>query len=220
MRVVIAEDETLLREGLQVLAIRAGFDVVASVGDANALVAAARELKPDLIVSDIRMPPTNSDDGLRALQAILADRPETGVVVLSQHVNREYALELVDAARAGVGYLLKHRIAHVEEFVAALRRVGEGESVIDSELVAAMLRTGRARNRLSQLTERQDEVLGLMAEGHSNGAIASRLHVTEKAVVRHVSHIYGTLDLDATPDSHRRVQAVLEYLTGADATSA
>lgn len=216
-RVVIAEDEVLLREGLQLLATRAGYEVMASVGDAEALIVAAREHRPDLIVTDIRMPPTNTDDGLKALREILTERPETGVVVLSQHVNREYALELVDMAGSGVGYLLKHRIADSGEFLSALRRVGEGETVIDSELVTAMLRTGHARHRLTRLTERQGEVLGLMAEGYSNTAIGSRLHITEKAVIRHVSHVYDALGLNAGPESHRRVQAVLRYLADVEA---
>jgi DNA-binding NarL/FixJ family response regulator len=212
MRVVIAEDEVLLREGLHALTSRAGHEVMAAVGDAESLVTAAREHHPDLILTDIRMPPTHTDDGLKALHVILNDRPQTAVVVLSQHVNREYALELVGAASAGVGYLLKHRIADFEEFLSALDRVSRGETVIDPQLVTAMLHSSGRRDPLALLTDRQSEVLGLMAEGFSNAAIASRLHVTDKAVVRHVSNVYDALGLDAGPDSHRRVQAVLEYL--------
>lgn len=213
MKVVIAEDEVLLREGLQLLAIRAGYQVAAAVGDADSLIAAAEEHHPSLVLTDIRMPPTNADDGLTALRVITAKRPETNVMVLSQHVNREYALELLGDARAGVGYLLKQRIAEYDDFLGALRRVSAGETVIDHELVTSMMDSGNARTRLKGLTERQQEVLGLMAEGRSNGAIASKLHISNKAVVRHVSHVYDALGLGAGPDSHRRVQAVLEYLT-------
>lgn len=212
MRVVIAEDEVLLREGLHALTARAGHQVLAAVGDAESLVAAAREHHPDLILTDIRMPPNHTDDGLKALHVILNQRPQTAVVVLSHHVNREYALELVGATSAGVGYLLKHRIADFEEFLSALDRVSRGETVIDPQLVTAMMHSGGSRTPLALLTDRQSEVLGLMAEGYSNAAIASRLHVTEKAVVRHVSNVYDALGLDAGPDSHRRVHAVLEYL--------
>ena len=213
MRVVIAEDEALLREGLQLLTTRAGYQVVATVGDAESLVAAAREHAATLVLTDIRMPPTNTDDGLTALRTIVKERADTNVMVLSQHVNREYALELLEEARAGVGYLLKHRIGDYEDFLSALNRVSDGETVIDPELVTAMMHTGNARTRLSQLTSRQSEVLSLMAEGHSNAAIAKTLHITNKAVVRHVSHVYDALGLGVGSESHRRVKAVIEYLT-------
>ncbi|TXK18553.1 DNA-binding response regulator [Homoserinibacter sp. GY 40078] len=211
-RVVIAEDETLLLEGLQLIVARAGFEVVAAVADADALIDATRANEVDLVITDIRMPPTKTDDGLRALRRVLADRPGTAAVVLSQHVAREYALELMGLADAGVGYLLKHRIADVDEFIAALERVVAGETVMDHDLVQSVMSSGRAVRRLEVLTERQHEVLALMAEGRSNVAIAELLHITEKAVVRHVSNLYDALDLAVAADSHRRVQAVIEFL--------
>lgn len=212
MRVVIGEDETLLREGLALVAARAGFEVAAAVGDAPALVEATVRNRPDLVVTDIRMPPDNTDDGLRAAKAILAADPGVAVLVLSQHVNREYALELAGSRAGGIGYLLKHRIAAVAEFVDAMRTVAAGGSVIDPELVASLIAARPQDDPVARLTERQREVLALMAAGRSNSSIAEDLVITEKAVVRHISHVYDELGLLQSPNEHRRVLAVLRYL--------
>lgn len=214
MRVVIGEDEALLREGLALLVERAGFEVAAVAADGDALLAAAREQRPDLLLTDVRMPPTQRDEGLRAALAIRAERPETAVLVLSQHAQRRVASELLAQRPDGVGYLLKQRISDVASFCEDLRRVSAGGTVLDPELVATLL--GRARpagDPFNELTERQREVLALMAEGRTNAAIAARLVVSEKAVVKHVSRIYETLGLRAGPDDHRRVLAVVRYLS-------
>ena len=214
MRVVIGEDEALLREGLALVLERAGFKVAALAADADALVAAADAHRPRLVVTDIRMPPTQSDDGLRAALAIRARLPETALLVLSQHAQRRYAVELLAERTAGVGYLLKQRVGEVDAFCADVRRVCDGGTVLDPDLVATLL--GRARpddDPLHRLTPRQREVLALMAAGRSNAAIAERLVITEKAVVKHVSRIYDQLDLLPGPDDHRRVLAVVRYLS-------
>ena len=214
MRVVIGEDEALLREGLALLVERAGFEVAAAAADGDALLAAAREHRPDMVLTDVRMPPTQRDEGLRAALTIRAERPETAVLVLSQHAQRRVASELLAQRPDGVGYLLKQRISDVASFCDDLRRVGAGGTVLDPELVATLLGRPRpAADPLNELTERQREVLALMAEGRTNAAIAARLVVTEKAVVKHVSRIYETLGLHAGPDDHRRVLAVVRYLS-------
>ncbi len=214
MRVVIGEDEALLREGLTHLLEHAGFDVVATAPDATELIRHATERQPDLVVTDIRMPPSHTDEGLVAALQIRRTRPETAVVVLSQHVQRRYAAELLAEFPSGVGYLLKQRIADVDTFCEDLERVCKGGTVLDPEVVALMLaRAQRSDDALGRLTERQHEVLTLMAQGRSNAAIAQRLTITEKAVVQHTSHIYDILGLAPGADDHRRVLAVLRYLS-------
>ncbi|MCO6010248.1 response regulator transcription factor [Actinoallomurus purpureus] len=210
-RVVLAEDGVLLREGLAGLLGRFGFDVVAGVGDADALVAAVTEHRPDLVVTDIRMPPGFTDEGLRAAVELRRVHPGLAVVALSQYVELSYASELLDSADGrGVGYLLKDRVVDVEEFVDALRRVADGGTVVDPQVVRQLLR--RQRDPLSRLSPREREVLGLIAEGHSNTAIARILVISEATVGKHVGSILTKLDLPPTEDTHRRVLAVLAYL--------
>ncbi len=217
MRVVIGEDEVLLREGLVLLLQRAGFEVVAAVGDAVGLRRAALEHRPDVVVTDIRMPPDRTDDGVRAAVAIMTRLPGTGVLLLSQHLSRQYALDLLDTGTsggAGVGYLLKQRVADARRFAADVRRVADGGTVLDPEIAAAAVaRAGRTDDRVSRLTPRQAEVLALLARGLSNAAIAEELVITEKSVVEHVSKVYGALRLPQTGGEHRRVLAVLRYLS-------
>ncbi|GAA4111465.1 response regulator transcription factor [Nocardioides fonticola] len=214
MRVVIAEDEVLLRRGLESVLTGEGFEVVAAVGDAPGLLAAVAALEPDLAVTDIRMPPGNTDDGLQAASRIREQHPGVGVMVLSQHAQRSYALTLLGDNPRGVGYLLKQRIGDIAQFVADLRRVAAGGSVLDPEVVDAMVaRATVPDSRIAGLTPRQREVLGLVAEGRSNVAIGERLCITEKAVVQHISNIYEALGLAAQPEDHRRVLAVLRYLS-------
>jgi DNA-binding NarL/FixJ family response regulator len=212
MRVVIAEDSVLLREGIARLLEDAGFDIVAQAGDADDLIRKVRAHKPDVAVVDIRMPPTNTDDGLRAALEIRGSMPETGVLVLSQYVEEGYALDLVGDKPDGIGYLLKHRVAEIERFVEAVRRIGEGGSVLDPEVISHLVGRRRRDDPLAELTEREREVLGLMAEGRSNHAIAEQLVVTERAVEKHVTSIFGKLNLTPAPDDHRRVLAVLTFL--------
>lgn len=213
MRVVIGEDEVLMREGLEFVLGRAGFDVVAVAANAEQLTGLVREHAPDLVVTDIRMPPTNTDDGLRAALAIRAHRPETAVLVLSQHVQRAYAQELIQNRPAGIGYLLKQRIADVEQFCADARRVAGGGTVLDPEVVSIMVaRARRDDAAVDRLTGRQREILALVAEGRSNAAIARRLAITDKAVVGHISRVYDELGLPPSSDDHRRVLAVVRYL--------
>jgi DNA-binding NarL/FixJ family response regulator len=208
-RVVLAEDGTLLREGLVGLLERLGFDVVAAVGDAEALIAAVEEHHPDLVVTDIRMPPGFSDEGLRAA-CRLRTREALPVVALSQYVERSYAEDLLDSGGGrAVGYLLKDRVVDVAEFGRALRTVVGGGTVVDPEVVRQLMRRS---DPLDRLTEREREVLALLAEGHSNLAIAERLVVTEAAVNKHVGNILGKLDLPPNADSNRRVLAVLTWL--------
>jgi DNA-binding NarL/FixJ family response regulator len=211
VRVVLAEDGVLLREGLAGLLDRFGFTVVAAVGDAPDLLAAVAEHRPDLVVTDIRMPPGFTDEGLRAAVELRHVDPQLAVVALSQYVQHGYASELLDSGGGrGVGYLLKDRVVDVEEFVTALRRVADGGTVVDPEVVRQLLR--RHRDPLSRLSTREREVLGLIAEGHSNAAIARRLVVSDAAVGKHVGNIFAKLDLPPTDDTHRRVMAVLAYL--------
>lgn len=214
LRIVLAEDAALLREGLVGILERAGHEVVAAVPDADAmLVYVAREL-PDVVVTDIRMPPTHTDEGLRAAVRIRADHPDIAVMVLSAYVAEAYVPELLDSAPGGgVGYLLKDRVGHVREFLDSLDRVAGGETVVDPQVVRQLLGRRRDDGPLATLTDREREVLALMAEGRTNGSIAEELVVSEAAVRKHVGSIFAKLRLD--PASDRRVSAVLTYLRGA-----
>ncbi len=211
IRVVLAEDGVLLRAGLAGLLERFGFEVLAQVGDADALALAVERTRPDLVVTDIRMPPAFTDEGLRAAVALRRADPRLAVVALSQYVERSYAAELLDSGDgARVGYLLKDRIVDVEDFVATLRRVTEGCTVVDPQVVRQLV--VRRRDPLARLSAREHEVLTLVAEGCSNAAIAARLVITEAAVGKHVGNILAKLDLPPTEDTNRRVLAVLTYL--------
>ncbi|MFC7546450.1 LuxR C-terminal-related transcriptional regulator [Plantactinospora sp. GCM10030261] len=213
IRVVLAEDGVLLREGLAGMLPRFGFEVVAAVGDATGLLTAVATHRPDLVVTDIRMPPDFRDEGLRAAVDLRAADPALAVVVLSQYVRAGYASTLLDSGDGRrIGYLLKDRVADVEDFVGALRAVVGGGTVIDPEVIRAAFR--QPQDPLGRLSGREREVLALMAEGHSNGAIARRLFVTEAAVGKHVGNILAKLGLPPTDDSNRRVLAVLTYLRG------
>jgi DNA-binding NarL/FixJ family response regulator len=212
MRVVIAEDSVLLREGIARLLEDAGHEVVGQCGDAVDLIRKVTAHKPDIAIVDVRMPPTNTDDGLRAALELRERMPQTSVLVLSQYVEEGYAHELIGGGAAGVGYLLKDRVADVERFVDAVGRVGDGGSALDPEVVAQLLGRRRRDDPLEALTPREREVLGLMAEGRSNSAIAGELFVTERAVEKHVTSIFGKLDLPPAQQDHRRVLAVLRYL--------
>jgi DNA-binding NarL/FixJ family response regulator len=214
MRVVVADDSVLMREGIVRLLEEADFEVVAQAGDAEDLMRKVRAHKPDVAVIDIRMPPSNTDDGLRAALELRLEMPETGVLVLSQYVEEGYAIDLLADGGDGVGYLLKDRVADVKLFTDAVVRVAEGGSALDPEVVAHMLRRKRKEDPLDELTPREREVLGLMAEGRSNRAVAEHMVVTERAVEKHVTSIFGKLRLNASPEDHRRVLAVLAYLRG------
>jgi len=214
MRVVIADDSVLLRAGLARLLEDAGFDVVGQAADAEDLLRKVRAHKPDVAVTDIRMPPTQTDEGLRAAQQIRTEMPEIGVMVLSQFIDEGYALELLQGSAEGVGYLLKDRVADIDAFVDALRRVAGRGSVLDPEVVSQLLGRRRGDDPLERLTPREHEVLGQMAQGRSNGAIARDLVVTERAIEKHVTSIFSKLGLSAADDGHRRVLAVLTYLKG------
>ena len=213
LRVVVADDSVLLREGIvRLLDEQEGFEVVAQAGDAEELLRKVGAHKPDVAVVDIRMPPTNTDDGLRAALEIRARQPETSVLVLSQYVEEGYALDLVGDTAGGVGYLLKDRVADVDRFVDAVKRVAEGGSALDPEVVAQLVGRARRDDPVDGLTPREREVLELMAEGRSNNAIAEQLVVTERAVEKHVTSIFGKLSLAPAPADHRRVLAVLTFL--------
>jgi DNA-binding NarL/FixJ family response regulator len=212
MRVVVADDSVLLREGIVRLLDESGFDVVAQAGDADDLLRKVGAHKPDVAIVDIRMPPTNTDDGLRAAIEIRASHPETGVLVLSQYVEEGYALDLVADAAGGVGYLLKDRVADVDRFVESVKRVAEGGSALDPEVVSQLLGRARREDPLAELTPREREVLELMAEGRSNHAVSEQLVITERAVEKHVTSIFGKLGLTPAPEDHRRVLAVLTFL--------
>jgi DNA-binding NarL/FixJ family response regulator len=213
MRAVIAEDTLLLREGIARLLEGEGIEVAALAGDLEELLRKVNGHEPDVVISDIRMPPSHSDEGLQAARRIRAERPGTGVLVLSQYLDEDYAFALLGDGAEGVGYLLKERLTDGERFVDAVRRVAAGESVLDPEVVAHLLgRRSDGPAPLDGLTERERAVLAEMAEGRSNAAIARRLYLSERAVERHVTAIFAKLGLDATPDSHRRVLAVLAYL--------
>jgi DNA-binding NarL/FixJ family response regulator len=211
-RVVLADDSVLLREGVARLLEDAGFEIVGQAGNADELMLKVRSYSPDVAIVDIRMPPTHTDEGLRAAQEIRERHPGTGVLVLSQYVESGYALELLQGNAEGVGYLLKDRVSDVREFAAAVKRVAEGGSALDPEVVSRLVGRRRGEDPLSQLTPREQEVLGLMAEGRSNQAIAERLVVTLRAVEKHVTSIFGKLGLPADEQDHRRVLAVLQYL--------
>ena len=212
MRVVVADDSVLLREGVVRLLEENDFEVVAQAGDAEDLIRKVKAHKPDVAVVDIRMPPTNTDDGLRAALEIRAELPDTGVLVLSQYVEEGYALDLVGDSAGGVGYLLKDRVADVERFVDSVRRVADGGSALDPEVVSQLVGRARRDDPLAELTPREREVLELMAEGRSNNAIADHLVVTERAVEKHVTSIFSKLGLAPAPEDHRRVLAVLAFL--------
>jgi DNA-binding NarL/FixJ family response regulator len=212
LRVVVADDSVLLREGLVRLLEEGGCEVVGQAGDAPDLLRKTRAHKPDVAVIDVRMPPDNTDDGLRAALRIRAELPEIGVLVLSEHIEEHYALELIGGGAAGVGYLLKERVTDIEAFLGAVRRVAKLESVIDPHVVGQLLRRHRAADPLERLSPRELEVLGLMAEGRSNHAIAERLVISERAVEKHVTSIFAKLDLPPAGEDHRRVLAVLRFL--------
>jgi DNA-binding NarL/FixJ family response regulator len=214
MRVVVADDSVLLREGVVHLLKEAGFDVVGQAGTAEELLLKVRSYTPDVAVVDIRMPPTHTDEGLRAAQEIREKHPQTGVLVLSQYVEPGYAMELLSESAEGVGYLLKDRVSDVGDFVAAVKRVGEGGSALDPTVVSQLVGRRRRDDPLAELTPREREVLELMAEGRSNAGIAERLVITERAVEKHVTSIFGKLRLPAAAEDHRRVLAVLAYLRG------
>ena len=214
MRVVIGEDQALMRTGLSLVLEQEGFEIVAMAGDAEDIVRKVGAHRPDLLVADIRMPPTNTDDGLRAAIEARSRVPGLPVLVLSQYLQRDYAVELLESGDEGVGYLLKQRIADVDRFIADLRRIVAGGTVLDPEVVAAMVGRHRAEeDPVAQLTERQRAVLELMAQGRSNAAIAEQLGVSERAIVRHTSNIYDELGLGASADDHRRVLAVVRFLS-------
>ena len=213
MKVVIGGDEVLLRRGLTLVLQNAGFVVAAAADDAVGLLALTAEHRPDLVITDVRMPPTHTDEGMVAALQIARTFPDMSVVVLSQYVQRRYAVELLAEKRRGVGYLLKQRIADVDTFCADLRRIHAGGAVIDPEVVRIMVaRAGQDDSAVARLTPRQREVLTLVAEGRSNSSIAAQLVVTEKAVVQHTSRIYDAMGLAVDDDGHRRVMAVLKYL--------
>ena len=212
MRVIIAEDSVLLREGLTRQLVEAGFDVVTTVEDGESLLRAVAEHQPDVCVVDVRMPPTFTDEGVRAALVIRSSWPSVGVLVLSQYVEERYASELLAGSTRGVGYLLKDRVADVEEFIVALRRVAAGGAALDPEVVSQLLTRSRHGGPLERLTAREREVLALMAEGRSNAGIAAAMVVSEGAVEKHVSSIFGKLDLMPADTDHRRVLAVLQYL--------
>ena len=212
MRVVLADDSVLLREGIARLLEDAGFEVVGQAGDPDQLMLKVRSYSPDVAIVDIRMPPTHTDEGLRAAREIREKYPGTGVLVLSQYVEAEYALDLLSESAEGVGYLLKDRVADIGEFAAAVRRVGEGGSALDPTVVSQLVGRRRKDDPLADLSPREREVLELMAEGRSNQAICDRLFVTQRAVEKHVTSIFTKLRLPADAGDHRRVLAVLAYL--------
>jgi len=209
---VLADDTVLLREGVARILDEAGFEVVGQAGNADELMLKVRSYSPDVAIVDIRMPPTHTDEGLRAAQEIREKHPTCGVLVLSQYVEATYAMELLAESAEGVGYLLKDRVSDVNEFADAVRRVGEGGSALDPTIVSQLVGRRRRDDPIDQLTPREREVLGLMAEGRSNSGIAEQLVVTERAVEKHVTSIFSKLRLPAAAEDHRRVLAVLAYL--------
>ncbi|BBX04826.1 DNA-binding response regulator [Mycolicibacterium moriokaense] len=210
-RVIIADDDVLLREGLASLLDRSGFHVVGRAADSAELLSLVAQERPDLVIVDIRMPPTQSNEGLDAARAIRAESPETGILVLSAHVEVEHAMELLSSDRA-IGYLLKSRVTDVGDFLDTLGRIAKGASVVDPAVVAELLSTRKTNDALAVLSSRELEVLALMAEGRSNAGIARRLWVTEGTVEKHVRSILAKLDLPETGDDHRRVRAVITFL--------
>jgi DNA-binding NarL/FixJ family response regulator len=212
MRVVLADDSVLLREGVSRILQEAGFEVVGQAGNPDELLLKVRSYSPDVAVVDIRMPPTHTDEGLQAAKEIRARHPGVGVLVLSQYVEPDYAMELLSESAEGVGYLLKDRVSDVKEFAAAVRRVADGGSALDPSVVSQLVGRRRGADPISDLTPREREVLELMAEGRSNQGIAERLVVTERAVEKHVTSIFGKLRLPVAAEDHRRVLAVLAFL--------
>lgn len=212
MRVIICEDHALLRDGLERLLTTHGFDVAASVDDTRAFLAAVTSERPDVCVVDVRLPPSFTDEGVRAAIEARRQSPGLPILILSQYVEQTYARELLTAGEGGVGYLLKDRVADPAQFVEAVRRVADGGTALDPEAVAQLLGRQDRQGRLELLTAREREVLSLMAEGRSNNAIAEQLVITERAVEKHVSNIFWKLDLPATSKDHRRVLAVLAWL--------
>jgi DNA-binding NarL/FixJ family response regulator len=214
LRVVIADDSVLLREGLKMILDAGGFQVVGQSGTATDLMLKVRSYEPDLAIVDIRMPPTHSDEGLRAAQEIRERHPGTAVLVLSQYVESGYALELLADSAEGVGYLLKDRVSDVKDFTAAAKRVASGGTALDPEVVSRLVGRRKGTGPLDELSPREREVLELMAEGRSNRGIAEQLVITERAVEKHITSIFGKLDLPTAAEDHRRVLAVLTYLRG------
>jgi DNA-binding NarL/FixJ family response regulator len=212
VRVVIADDEALLREGLARLLEDAGFEVAGRCGDADALLRMVDVRRPDVAIVDIRMPPNQGDDGLLAAQEIRRRHPDMGVLVLSQYLDSRYAARLLEEVPEGAGYLLKDRISEVAVVADALRRINDGECVIDPTIVSRLVARKRARGPLDVLTGREREVLALIAEGHSNGAIGEKLFLSRKTIDSHISQIFRKLDLRESPEQHRRVLAVLAFL--------
>ena len=212
MRVILAEDSTLLREGLVRLLVEEGHEVVAAVGDGDALVSAVAATQPEVVVVDVRMPPTHTDEGLRAALEVRRRWPQVGVLVLSQYVEKSYATELITSDADGVGYLLKDRVMRVDEFLDALERVGRGGAAFDPEVVRQLLARTSHTDPLSRLTDRERQVLDKMAQGHTNGGIAAELFVSQSAVEKHVNAIFDKLSLNHTTGYSRRVLAVLRYL--------
>jgi DNA-binding NarL/FixJ family response regulator len=210
--VIVADDSVLLREGVTRLLEDAGFEVVGQAADREELMRKTRAHKPDIAIIDIRMPPTHTDEGLQAAREIRQEMPDTSVLVLSAYLEEEYALELLGEDAAGVGYLLKDRVSDGERFADAVRRVAEGGSALDPEVVSQMLGRRRTEDPLEELTPREREVLALMAEGRSNRAIADALVISERAVEKHVTSIFSKLNLPPAPEDHRRVLAVLAFL--------
>ncbi|WP_326690234.1 response regulator transcription factor [Streptomyces sp. NBC_01795] len=215
MRIVIAEDDPLLREGIALLLRAEGLDVVATAGTAEEVLAAVEEHQPDMAILDVRMPPTHSDEGIRAAVEARSRRPGLAVLVLSAYVEQTFATELLTGGVEGLGYLLKERVGRVEEFLDALRRVADGGTAIDPEVVAQLFTRSRQDSRLERLSPREREVLGLMAEGLGNAAIAERLTVTAGAVHKHIRSIFAKLNMSAADEVDRRVAAVLRYLEDA-----
>ena len=216
LKVAIADDSALMREGVARVLGDAGFQVVAQVANAVELMAAITSHSPDVVVVDIRMPPTHTDEGVRAALRIRQAHPGVGVIVLSQYAEPEYAMELLAEGTDGVGYLLKDRIAEIDDFSSAVRRVAQGGSALDSSIVSLLVARKRKARPLEVLSAREREVLSLMAEGRSNGAIAERLVVTPRAIEKHITNIFEKLDLGAAVEDHRRVLAVLTFLRASD----
>lgn len=217
MRVIVVDDAALLREGIASLLENAGHEVVAQLADAEDVHATVATTSPDVVILDIRMPPTHTTEGLRAAVELRAQYPELAVMLLSQHIETRYALELIADGAAGVGYLLKDRVVDVEDFLRSLERLQRGETAIDPEVVTRLVARERRNNPIDRLTAREREVLALMAEGHANTAVADRLVLNLRTVETHVSNIFTKLDLSPESETHRRVQAVLTYLTNAPA---
>ncbi len=217
MRVIVVDDAALLRQGIASLLENAGHDVVAQLGDAETIADVVAEAEPDVVILDIRMPPTNTTEGLRAAVELRAERPDLAVMLLSQHIETRYALDLIADGASGVGYLLKDRVVDVDDFLRALERIHRGETAIDPDVVTRLVARERRNNPLDRLTDREREVLALMAEGHANVALAGRLSLNLRTVETHVSNIFTKLDLPPESETHRRVQAVLTYLTNAPA---